>query len=249
MRDPEARDERLRQRRSRAASNVARSQRTYPLLGRLLAHDALELHRIAGGLRLELLVLDDVLGRLRDDVALLVEPAPAGAPRDLLEVADAQDGSLLAVELAEPREEHRAERDIDPDAERVGTADDGEQTALGELLDQQPVLRKQARVMDADAVGEEALHLLAVRRVEAHLPEGLGDGALALLGHEVHAHQVLRRLGRGALREVDDVDRRAALGDQIRDGLVQGSLAVLEVEGHRPLRGAHGDGGPLRPLQ
>ena len=31
---------------------------------------------------------------------------------------------------------------------------------------------------------------------------------------------------------------------EIRDGLVQGRLAVLEVEGHRPLRGAHGDGGP-----
>ena len=55
-----------------------------------------------------------------------------------------------------------------PDAERVGAADDGEQALLRELLDEQAVLRQEPGVVQADAVREEALHLLAVGRVEAH---------------------------------------------------------------------------------
>ena len=97
----------------------------------------------------------------------VVEALAARAPADLLEVADAEDRRLLAVELAELREEHRADRDVHADAERVGAADDLEEALLRELLDEQAVLGKEARVMDADAVPHEALDLLAVRAVEA----------------------------------------------------------------------------------
>ena len=59
---------------------------------------------------------------------------------------------LLAVELAQLREQHRADRDVDADAQRVGAADHLEQALLRELLDQQPVLRQQPGVVQADAV-------------------------------------------------------------------------------------------------
>src|SRR5204863_6724537 len=52
------------------------------LRGRLVHHDLLALR----GLRREPLVLDDVLGRLGEDVAVLVEAFAARAPRDLVEL-------------------------------------------------------------------------------------------------------------------------------------------------------------------
>jgi hypothetical protein len=76
---------------------------------------------------LESLVLDDPVGRLHDDEPLLVESLPARAPRDLVEVAHRHDLDLLAVVLAELREEHGADRDVDAHAERVGAADDLEE--------------------------------------------------------------------------------------------------------------------------
>ena len=167
VRDAEARDERLGLR-----VDEPLERRPVPvhvaLVGRLLAHDPLQLHGVAPGLRLEPQVLDDVLGRLRDDEPPIVEALASRAPGDLLEVAHAEDRRLLAVELAELREEHGADRDVHAHAERVRPADDREKPLLRELLDEEPVLRQQPRVVDADAVREEALHLLAVGRVEAH---------------------------------------------------------------------------------
>ena len=155
-------------------------------------------------------VLDDVLGRLRDHAAAVVEALAPGAPGDLLEVAHAEDAGLLAVELAELGEQHRADRDVDADAQRVGAADHLEQPLLRQLLDQQPVLGQQARVVDADAVAQEALEVLAVGRVERRRPSSAArDRLLVLLRRDVDAHQVLGLLGRAALREVDQVDGRA----------------------------------------
>ena len=220
-------------------------------LRRLLPDDALELHAIAASLLLHAKVLDDVLGRLRDHEAAVVEALSPRAPPDLLEIAHAEDRRLLAVVLAQAREEHRANRDVHPDAEGVGAADDREQPLLRELLDHQPVLRQEARVVQADAVRQKALHLLAVGRVEAHAGRGerLADGALSLLRQEVDAHQVLRRLGGRALREVDDVHGRAPQPQELEDRLLQGRLAVLELERDGALRRAHRDGRATRELR
>ena len=140
-------------------------------------------------------VLDHVLGRLRDDVAAVVEALAPGAPGDLLEVAHAEDAGLLAVELAQLREQHGADRDVDADAQRVGAADDLEQPLLREPLDQQPVLGQQARVVDADAVAQEALEVLAVGRVERRAVQRRADRLLVRLRRHVDAHQVLGLLG------------------------------------------------------
>ena len=49
-------------------------------------------------------------GACDDDAAAVVEALAPGAPGDLVEVARAQVRRLLAVELAQPREQHRADR-------------------------------------------------------------------------------------------------------------------------------------------
>ena len=137
-------------RRSSCSNVLARSTARSRGGGRLLRPALLA----AAGLRARRrLVLDHVLGRLAHHAAAVVEALAAGAPGDLLELAHrAGCATFSPSNLREPREEHGADRDVDADAERVGAADDAQQALLRELLDEQPVLRQQARVVDADAV-------------------------------------------------------------------------------------------------
>ena len=239
----EARDERLGQRGDEPIERGLVPVHVAPIR-RLLADDLALLAGVAPGLCLELQVLDDVLGRLGDHAALVIVALATGASADLLEVADAEDGGLLAVELAELREEHGADRHVDADAQRVGAADDLEQALLRELLHDEPVLGEQTGVVDADAVADEALELLAVRAVEARAHQRLVDALLLLLRAVIHAHEVLRFFGAGALREVDEVDGVLALVDELVDRLVERRLGVREVERHGAMRRAH-DGGAL----
>ena len=178
-------------------------------------------------------VQDHVLGSLGDHAAAHVEALAPGAAGDLAELAHAQDRDLLAVELAQLREEHAADRDVDAHPERVGAAHDLEQTALRQPLDQQPVAGQQPRVVDADPVAQDAAQVLAVGRVEAEAAERLGDPRPILARREVRAGEPLRELAALALREVHHVDGRPPLRDQLAEGLVDRRLAVLEVERHR----------------
>ena len=85
----------------------------------------LALHRllaIAGGLLRELEIFNDMLRCLRDDPALVIKTFPPGAAADLVEIPRAQDERFLPVKLAQPREQHRADRNIDAHAERVRAA-------------------------------------------------------------------------------------------------------------------------------
>ena len=87
----------------------------------------------------KLLVLDRMLRRLRDDAAEGIVATTAGPTRDLFEVANRQDFSVLPVVLAELREEHRSDRHIHPDAQCVRPADQAELSLLREPLNQSPV--------------------------------------------------------------------------------------------------------------
>jgi hypothetical protein len=107
---------------------------------------------VARGFFGELEIFDDVLRGLRHHPAAIVESLSPGAAADLVKIPRAQDGGLLAVELAQPREEHGADGHVDAHAERVRAANDLEQPLLRELLDQHAVLRQQAGMMQADAV-------------------------------------------------------------------------------------------------
>ncbi len=125
-------------------------------------------------------VLDHVLRGLRHDIAEVVEALPPGAAGDLVEVARGEDRGLLPVELAQTRKEHRADRHVDADAERVGAADDLEQPLLRELLGEHAVLRQQARVVQADPLLQPLADVGAVRAREAEARDLGGDGVLLL---------------------------------------------------------------------
>jgi hypothetical protein len=190
---------------------------------------------VARGLLAELDVLDDMLGRLHHDVTALVEALAPGAAGDLVEVAGAEDGRLPAVELAEAREQHRADGHVDADAERVGAADDLQEALLRQLLHEHAVLGQQARVVQADAVPEPLADLGAVRAREPELGDGVRDGGFLVLRADLQAGEVLGATGRIGLREVDDVGRRLAFVGELLEGVGERDLGVGEVERHRPV--------------
>ena len=144
-------------------------------LGRRLLHHHLLAGRLLGR---QAPVLDHVRRRLRDHEATLVEPLPPGPAGDLQKIAHAEDAGLLAVELAELREQHGPDRDVHPDPQRVGAADDLQESLLRQALDEQAVPRQEAGVVDADPVAQESLKFLAVGRVEAGVSEGVPDRLL-----------------------------------------------------------------------
>lgn len=125
-------------------------------LGCLLPLDLVLLLRVVPGLGDGTGVLDVVLGRFGDDVALGVVPGPSGTAGDLVELTGRELAHLGAVELRQAGEQHGADRHVDADAQGVGAADDGQQAALGELFDQASVLRQHAGVVDADARADQA---------------------------------------------------------------------------------------------
>ena len=86
-------------------------------------HELALLLGVAARFGLEALVLDHVLGRLAHHAALVVVALAPGATGDLLNSRTLRMPRLLAVELAELGEQHRADRHVDADAERVGAAD------------------------------------------------------------------------------------------------------------------------------
>ena len=211
------------------------------VLLRRLALDALL--AAAGGLLVQLEVLDDVLGRLGDHPAAVVEPLAPGAPADLVEVARGQDAGLLAVVLAEAREQHRADGHVDAHAERVGAADDLEQALLRQLLDQHAVLGQQPGVVQADAVLEPLPDLRAVGAGELEAFERAAQGVLLLARADVDAGEVLRALGGFQLGEVDDIDGGLALRHQAFERRGQRQLGVGVFQRHGPVLGGDGDGG------
>ena len=200
----------------------------------------LHVHLLAArGLGFQAQVLHHMRRRLRHHPAALVKALAAGPTGDLLELAHAEKAVLLSVELAQLGEQHRADGDVDPDAQGVGAADHLEQAALAQPLDQAAVARQQAGVVQADAVAEKAQQLLAIGAVQALVAQGGLDGLFLLLAAHVHAHQVLHFLGGCALGEVHQIDGRAIELDEVGNGFVQLGVPVLEVERHRTDRAAH----------
>ena len=74
-----------------------------------------------------------------------------------MEVPRAVDGGFLPVVFAQPREQHGADRHVDADAQRVRPADDLEQSALRQLLDEDAVFRQQPGMVQADAVPQPSV--------------------------------------------------------------------------------------------
>ena len=186
----------------------------------------------------ELQVLDHVLGRLRHHAARGRRSPCARAPGDLLEVAHARGSPVFS-----PSNLHSWVKStvrigmLTPTPSVSVPLIDLEQPLLRELLDQQPVLGQQARVVQPDAVAQEALEVLAVRACRSGASSSASRMRLLLL-LACEKSTLIRFCACSAaraLREVDQVDRRTARLDQLLDRLVQRRLAVLEVERHRAL--------------
>ena len=161
-------------------------------LGRLLLLYLAQLLRVVARLRHQLRVLYVVLGRLGYHHALGVEAAPPGTPHDLVELAGAQPAHLVAVELRERGKHDGVDRHIDAHAERVGSADDGENALLGELFHQQAITGQHPCVMHADTAAEQALQRLAERRGESRALHGLLHRLALFLRRHAVARQCRR---------------------------------------------------------
>ena len=158
-----------------------------------------------------------------------------------MEFAGLQCPGPDAVVLAQSGEEHRADRHIDADAERVGAADHLEQPGLGQLFDQAPVLRQHPGVVHPDAVADQTVQGFAESGGEAEARDHFRDALLFLLAAHVDAHQGLRALDRLGLAEVHDVHRSLMGIEQFFDGFVHRGLHVVVVQRDRPFGGGYGD--------
>lgn len=120
------------------------------------------LHRLGfatfcGGFGIGFEIGDDVFRCLRDDVADVVETATPGASGDLFEVPDGERFGGLSAVFEKLGEDDRADRDVDADAQCIGSANDFEQAFLREFFYECSVFGEQSGVVDAEAVTQEFL--------------------------------------------------------------------------------------------
>ena len=166
--------------------------------------------------------------RLCPHRAAVVVAAASRPPGDLMELPHRQQTGARPVVLAELREQHRADRDVHAHAERVGAADQLEQTFAGEPFDEQAVAGQQAAVMDPDPGAEKSAEVAPERGVESEAAQQCRRPRLLVGGEHVEAHERLGRLGCGPLGEVHHVDGREPLGQQLADALVDRRLGIVE---------------------
>jgi hypothetical protein len=214
--------------------------------GRLLQLRLRLLLRVGGVARLGpglgLLVLDHVLGRLHDDVSHGVEAGPPGPPGDLSELTHLEHPLPVAVELGEAGEEHGPDRHVDADAEGVGAADDRQQSGLGEVLDEPPVLRQHPRVVHPDPRAEQPRQRLAEPGAEPDRRHPGRDRLLVDPEVASSSEQGGGVLDRGRLREVNDVHGRLPGGHELLERLVERVEGPGVGQRHRPLGLVHDRG-------
>ena len=137
------------------------------------------------------------------------------------------------VVLGQTRHQHCADGDVDAHTQSIGAANNLEKALLGQALNQAPVLRQHASVVDTDSLTQKLREVFAERRGEAEACELRGNGLLLLCGDDLRqGSQRLRALRSLALGEVDDVDGRLAIGEQFFDCFVDRGKDIREVEGH-----------------
>ena len=151
-----------------------------------------------------------------------------------MELARVESAHVPAIELGELGEKHGVDGDVDAHAQRVGTADYGQEALLRELLHQQAVARQHTGVVHAHAREDEPLQGLAKRSGEAHALDGVLQGLALLLRRDAVAREGLRALEGSLLREVHNVERRVAVTQGQLDRALERSLHELVGEGYRP---------------
>ena len=198
---------------------------------------------VAGGFFREAQIFDHVFRRLHDHPAFVIETLASGAAADLMKISRGQNANLLAIELAETREEHSADGDVNAHAQRVGAADDLEEALLRELFYEHAVLGQQAGVMQADAVAQPFLDVGSVGAAEAETFDGLRNGVLLFAGREIETGEILRALAGFQLGKVNDVGGHPTVLGKAFDRLGERQFRVGVFKRHRAVAGGHGHRG------
>ena len=147
-----------------------------------------------------------------------------------MELAGAQTTHLVAVKLGERGEHHGVDGYVDADAERIGAADDGQQTLLRQTLDQQAIARQHASMVHADAASEQALENLAKGRGEARALGGFLNGLALLLAGDAKIGEGLRRRKGGILAKVHDIERGLAAAHGELDRALEGGRHIVVAQ-------------------
>ena len=150
-----------------------------------------------------------------------------------MEVPGPQYGRLVAAVLAQAGKEDRSDRHIDANAQGVRAANHLEQSALGQLLDQNAVPRQQARVVQPNARPQPPLDVRPVRTGKLHPFQSGGDGRFFLTSRRGQTGEILSALGRIGLGEMHHIHRTLTLADEGLDGLGQRGLGIAELQRYR----------------
>jgi hypothetical protein len=138
-------------------------------------------------LELFLQIAHHLLGCKRDRQTPIVELRTSGTTRHLVVLGRRQHARLLLDELAQRRKHDRARRQVDARCDRLRRHDELDQPLERECLDELLVARKNAGVMNADAVPEQRTQLLRAPRRQQGLVAELVDLGLLLVGREAPA--------------------------------------------------------------
>ena len=142
-------------------------------------------------------------------------PARPALPGHLVEFPGREHPAHRTVVLGQPGEKDRPDGHVDPDAERVGTADDLQEPFLAETLNEPAVFRQHARVVNADPVSQQAGKHVAKSAGEAEPGYGAADSVALGPRRQLGAGKRLGPLDRGPLRKVHGVNRAEALGHEL----------------------------------
>src|SRR5437899_358677 len=164
--------------------------------------------------------------RLHNNPAAVIETFAPGASANLMKIARAQNGGLLAIVLAEFREKHCSDRNVDADSECIGAGNDLKQSLLRQLLHQHTIFWEQTGMMQSNPVPQPFFDLRSVRAAELEALQGARDSALFLARADIDAGEILRALRRFQLREMNYVNRSFASGRQCFECLSQSGLGV-----------------------
>ena len=102
--------------------------------------------------RFKFQVLDDMFGSLRHYVADIVKALAPCAACNLVKISRGQNSRLVTTVLAELRKQNRSNRHIHAHAQRIGTANDLEQTLLRKFFAENAILGQKSRMVQTDTL-------------------------------------------------------------------------------------------------
>ena len=152
-----------------------------------------------------------MLGGQNSDKTNGIETRTPRAPCNLVEFTRTQMTHLASVKLHQGSEQNRANRDIDTDSKGVSSADNREQTLLGQALNEAPVARQHSRVVNPNPVSKKATQSLPKALRKGHRGNLTRNLRTNFRRNELAITQSRGRINRIFLGKMNDVDRVTSL--------------------------------------